>query len=95
MPRTVRLLLLMAMFFAVAAPLFAQVQTGSILVRVSDEQGAAMPGVAITISSPALVAGEADGVSDAAGAYRFPSLPPGTYSVKVCATADSSVHVSR
>src|SRR5206468_11049117 len=43
-------------FFAVlsavglAAPALAQVQTGSILVRAADEQGAVMPGVAITIS---------------------------------------------
>jgi hypothetical protein len=61
----------------------AQVQTGSILIRVADEQGAAMPGVAITISSSALVAGAASGSTDNAGAYRFPSLPPGTYSVKL------------
>jgi hypothetical protein len=61
----------------------AQVQTGSILVRVTDEQGAAMPGVAIAISSPALVAGTMSGVTNEGGAYRFPSLPPGTYSVKV------------
>lgn len=61
----------------------AQVQTGSILVRVSDEQGASMPGVAVTISSPSLVAGTASGTTDEGGAYRFPSLPPGTYSVRL------------
>lgn len=65
-----------------ATSLAAQVQTGSILVRVNDEQGAAMPGVAITIESAALVAGSTSGVSDGGGAYRFPSLPPGTYTVK-------------
>ena len=49
-------------FFAVATALAlastasAQVQTGSILVRAVDEQGAVMPGVTITISSPVLVA---------------------------------------
>ena len=41
-----------------ATPAAAQVQTGSLLVRVSDESGAAVPGVAITISSPVLVAGQ-------------------------------------
>lgn len=60
----------------------AQVQTGSILVRISDEQGAGMPGVAVTITSSALVSGTAAGVTDVGGAYRFPSLPPGTYVVK-------------
>ena len=58
-------------------------QTGSILVRATDEQGAVMPGVTITISSPVLVAGTMTGVTDAGGVYRFPSLVPGTYTVKV------------
>ena len=61
----------------------AQVQTGSIFVRITDEQGAAMPGVSIAIGSPALVAGTMTGVTNEGGAYRFPSLPPGTYSVKL------------
>ena len=49
--------LLTMLFVAIAAPVVAQVQTGSILVRASDEQGAVTPGVSITISSPVLVAG--------------------------------------
>lgn len=68
---------------AVSAPAAAQVQTGSILVRVQDEQGAAVPGVTVTIGSPALVAGTATGVTDSGGVNRFPSLPPGVYSVRV------------
>jgi len=66
-----------------AAPAGAQVQTGSILVRAADQQGAMMPGVTITISSPVLVAGTMTAVTDAGGIYRFPSLVPGTYSVKL------------
>jgi len=61
----------------------AQVQTGSILVRAADEQGAVMPGVTITIASPVLVAGSMSGVTDAGGVNRFPSLVPGTYTVKL------------
>src|SRR5262245_14709915 len=68
---------------AVAAPAAAQIQTGSILVRAIDDQGAMMPGVTITISSPVLVAGSMTGVTDAGGVYRFPSLVPGTYSIKM------------
>jgi hypothetical protein len=68
---------------AVAAPAAAQVQTGSILVRAIDDQGAMMPGVTITISSPVLVSGSMAGVTDAGGVYRFPSLVPGTYSIKM------------
>jgi hypothetical protein len=66
----------------IAVPLSAQVQTGSILVRVTDGQGAAVPGASVTISSSALVAGSTTGITEA-GAYRFPSLPPGVYTVKV------------
>src|SRR5436309_11686454 len=82
MKRMLRLCALIGAF-AAAAPAAAQVQTGSILVRAADEQGAVMPGVAITISSPALVAGTMSAVTDAGGVYRFPSLVPGTYSVKL------------
>src|SRR6476619_6971818 len=67
----------------VAAPAAAQVQTGSILVKAVDDQGAVVPGVTVTISSPVLVAGSMNGVTDAGGVYRFPSLVPGTYTVKV------------
>src|SRR5262245_21742446 len=66
-----------------AAPAVAQVQTGSILVHVADEQGALLPGATITIASDALVAGQPSGIADEGGTYRFPSLSPGTYSVRV------------
>src|SRR5688500_16123598 len=66
-----------------ALPVAAQVQTGSILVRVTDQQGGAVPGVTITLSSPVLVAGTMTGVTDNGGVNRFPSLQPGTYSVKL------------
>jgi hypothetical protein len=64
------------------APAMAQVQTGSILAKAIDEQGAATPGVAVTISSPVLASGTMSGVTDTGGIYRFPSLVPGTYTVK-------------
>jgi hypothetical protein len=67
----------------IAAPAAAQVQTGSILVRAVDEQGAVVPGVTVTITSPVLVAGSMTGVTDAGGVFRFPSLVPGTYLVKM------------
>jgi len=76
-------LLLLLLFLAAATNVNAQVQTGSILVKVLDQQGAVMPGVAITISSPVLVSGSMTGVTDTAGTYRFPSLVPGTYEVKL------------
>ena len=83
MSRRVRLAVTLSTLLAAAVPAIAQVQTGSILVRAIDAQGGAVPGVTVTISSTALVAGTATGVTDVGGAYRFPSLPPGIYSVKV------------
>ena len=68
---------------AAALPARAQVQTGSILVKAVDQQGALVPGVTVTISSPVLVSGSMTGVTDAGGTYRFPSLVPGTYQVKL------------
>ena len=72
---------LAALLAATAAS--AQVQTGSILVKAVDDQGGVVPGVSVTISSPVLVAGSMTGVTDAGGVNRFPSLVPGTYSVKL------------
>src|SRR5262249_46615611 len=68
---------------AVAAPVLAQVQTGSILVKVADEKGSPVPGVTVTISSSVLVSGSTSGTTEAGGAYRFPSLAPGIYAVKL------------
>jgi hypothetical protein len=80
-----RILSAAAMLFTLtlAASASAQVQTGSILVKATDQQNAVLPGANITISSPVLVAGSMTAVTDAGGVYRFPSLVPGTYSVKI------------
>jgi hypothetical protein len=75
--------LMLAALILFAASARAQVQTGSILVKSLDEQGGVVPGATATISSPVLVAGTQVGVTDAGGVYRFVSLPPGTYAVKV------------
>jgi len=83
MRRASQLGILLAIFLLTTGLAFAQVQTGSILVKVVDEQGAVVPGVTVTISSPALVAGQMVGATDAGGVYRFPSLSPGTYSLKL------------
>jgi Carboxypeptidase regulatory-like domain/TonB-dependent Receptor Plug Domain len=78
-----RATLAVALSIGLGVSAFAQVQTGSILVHVADEQGAVLPGANITISSPALVSGQMSAVTDTGGVYRFPSLSPGEYAVKV------------
>jgi len=80
-PRRAALAVLLAL--SATAPAGAQMQTGSILVRVTDDQGAAVPGVAVTLTSPVLVAGSTSGVTDGTGANRFPSLQPGVYAVRL------------
>lgn len=52
--------------------------TGSINGSVVDNTGAALPGVTITATSPALM-GAQTAVTNESGDYRFPSMPPGTY----------------
>ena len=83
MPRPVRTVVA-ALIFACAAPLaaFAQIQTGSILVKAVDQQGAVIPGASVTITSPVLPT-PLSGVTDAQGVYRFPALTVGTYQVRV------------
>ena len=54
--------------------------TGSINGKVADNSGAVLPGVTVTASSASLM-GVQTSVTDGGGFYRFPALPPGTYTV--------------
>ena len=65
-----------------AAPAFSQSrETGAIRGVVTDDQGAPLPGVNVTLSSPSLM-GLRTFVTDDKGEYRFPALPPGEYKVQ-------------
>jgi hypothetical protein len=63
----------------VAGPLMAQTSTGALNGRVSYE-GDPLPGVTVSLSSPALQ-GTKTAITSAAGDFNFPGLPPGTYKV--------------
>jgi hypothetical protein len=54
--------------------------TGSINGKVADISGAVLPGVTVSTTSPSLM-GVQTSVTDTGGNYRFPALPPGTYTV--------------
>lgn len=59
------------------------VDTGSLRGVITDTTGAALPGVTITATSDAVMGGSLTAVTSAEGLYRFPSLPPGLYEVKM------------
>src|SRR5438552_10339310 len=67
---------------APSSPLNAQVLYGSLVGNVTDESGAAIPGATVTITHRETGASR-EAVTDAAGAYRFPTLQSGTYSITV------------
>ena len=77
-------LLALLVTLSFSAPVFAQgggaSSTGTIQGRVSDAQGAVLPGVTVTATSPALIQPQTT-VTSETGNYRFPAVPPGTYSV--------------
>ena len=71
------LLLLMCAFSPAAS---GQVLYGSIVGNVQDGTGAAVPGASVTITHDESKATR-NAVTDGAGAYRLPTLQPGTYTV--------------
>jgi hypothetical protein len=77
-------LAVVGVLLAGAAPAFAQgggaSSTGTIQGRITDAQGAVLPGATVTATSPSMP-GVQTAVSSETGNYRFPALPPGTYSL--------------
>lgn len=62
------------------SPASAQRTTGTISGTVTDESNSILPGVTVTLRSPA-VPGTPTTVTGPTGNYRFPNLPPGSYSL--------------
>ena len=73
-------LLACAFVLAGVTPGLAQVSTGEIFGKVTDGTGAVLPGVTVTLTSPALIQPRSLATA-ASGGYRFPNIPIGTYSV--------------
>ena len=68
----------------VAAPWALQAQTtdrSGIEGRIVDQGGGVLPGVTVSVASPALLGGARTAVTDAEGRYRFTALPAGTYEI--------------
>src|SRR6266498_5062507 len=74
------LLIIALLLFAVSA--WAQaVHDVTITGTVTATSGERLPGVTLTITSPALVTGERQTMTDSEGRFVFLSLPPGSYRV--------------
>lgn len=79
MKRLQKILSAFALFLLIAVPAFGQGNSSSLNGRV-EHDGAGMPGVTVTISSPSMQ-GTRVAVTDVNGNYNFTSIPPGDYSV--------------
>src|SRR5215213_3180351 len=74
---------LLMSFALFAGSVFAQTSTtGSIEGSVSDTTGAAVPGIAVRVTSPNLISAQT-AVTDDSGRYRILNLPPGRYAVSI------------
>jgi len=74
---------LLMSFALFAGSVFAQTSTtGSIEGSVSDTTGAAVPGIAVKVSSSNLISAQT-AMTDDSGRYRILNLPPGKYTVTI------------
>lgn len=76
----VRLVAMAALAIVLSSGVARAQAGGEIFGRVSDASGATMPGVSVTISGPALITPQTTTSLDS-GAYRFPGIPVGLYTV--------------
>ena len=77
------LFLLLAVCLLVPRAGLPQGLTGTVIGTVRDEQGGALPGARVTLSSPALIGGLAHSVTNEKGQLRFQALPPGLYALEI------------
>jgi len=79
MLRQITLLVSVVMVLPISTA-FAQQQTGEIFGRVTDNSGAVLPGVGVSVQGPALIQPRVV-VTSETGTYRVPELPIGAYRV--------------
>lgn len=84
MDRGFRRLRAVGLFFATALCAWSQGQVGTLNGTVVDSTGAVVPGAAVSVKNIATGVEEKT-TTTAAGAYTFPYLPQGTYTIRVTA----------
>ena len=80
MSRSILITLCTALLLIVSWPAMAQIEQGRVNGTVFDGQGGVIPGVTVTARSSALI-GFQTSITESDGRYRFPSLPPGGYTL--------------
>jgi hypothetical protein len=76
-----RLLVLAALLCLAASGAAFAGTTGKLYGAITDSTGSPLPGVAVTVASPAQIGGAKVVTTEADGAYAFPLLAPGAYTV--------------
>lgn len=66
--------------FGIVPPAVAQSGLGGLRGAVTDQQGAGLPGVTVTATSPDVLRPQSD-VTNERGEYRLNNLPPGTFTL--------------
>src|SRR5687768_15388263 len=77
------IVLLTAASILLAAVAAAQGLKGRIIGTVLDEQGAAIPGAQVRLSSPAMIGGTTTQQTDKTGQFLFLNLTPGMYALDI------------
>ncbi len=83
-----RLSLGLAILFALAPTAFAQTVAGNIYGTVTDESGAVMPGVNVTLTGET---GSRSSVTSSGGTFRFLNVPSGTHTLALSMTGFAKV----
>jgi hypothetical protein len=93
--RLTRCLVVLVALVAMGTTAYGQgVQTGVLTGTVVDADGLVLPGVTVTVTSPALQ-GARTSVTDANGVYAVRGLPPGTYTLVFELTGMRTVEASQ
>ncbi|MGB8952456.1 MAG: carboxypeptidase regulatory-like domain-containing protein [Candidatus Aminicenantales bacterium] len=74
-----KILFLAAIFSLSSLGIAQTLQTGNLMGTVRSTDGKGLPGVSVTITSPAMIIPSLTAITNESGAYRFLALPPGEY----------------
>ncbi|PYR57431.1 MAG: hypothetical protein DMF91_19515, partial [Acidobacteria bacterium] len=85
MMANMRVLILAAalMWLAAAAPVWAQITTGTVSGTIKDSQGGVIPGATVVLVSETRGTKSAPAFTNESGDYVFPNVTPDTYTVEV------------